>query len=499
MLPYTQEAEWVHVSELYHAQKHNLLEICLEKKFNSEEKIQQKWDALRPNIIAKRRFEKLVYSTMRTRSSRCAFMEDIPDSLSKIQLQKYMDLGYDWIQRIRFRHVGSHVFGVCDAVIRTSFLQTLLVPNTPPLTITGEYVLVVLQPSFQSFCANLQQQALLRYFAEGEPRIAQDAIVVVRKDLQPLVYPVDRDETIVEPIRRIRRLKRLSPLLDLDEELPIQLWPNMKQGSTAWSPERWDIAFRLGEITMLWVCDDRHRQKALEQGVSSWRDPRFTPELVGFTETKAEILFRIVEINRHPTEWLYVEKDNLEASFPELQDSTLRHLFVDFEYFIDDHFIYLIGVWDASKKEYRAFWAKERTAEAWENMWKSFCAYLESTPSHCWYWYAEKKMMEKTGAPLENLDETWTDLWGVCRAGVAVRGAFDFSLKSFVKAFHQHGKMPFSYADLEECQDGLASIGVAQKYFATREERLKHTLEKYNRYDCEAMAHIWEAIRTTLS
>ena len=167
---------------------------------------------------------------------------------------------------------------------------------------------------------------------------------------------------------------------------------------------------------------------------------------------------------------------------------------MDFEYFVDDDFIYLIGVWDASSQKYTAFWATERTAEAWESMWAAFRDFVETTPSRCWYWYAEKKMMEKTGAPLEDVEETWTDLWEVCRAGVAVQGAFDFSLKSVVRAFHRHGAMPLSYADLE-CQDGLASIGVAQKFFATKDAALQTTLEAYNRYDCEAMVYIWEAIR----
>jgi len=497
-LPYDQKPEWVHLSELYHAEKHNLLEVCLEKKFHSEEKVQQKWDALRPMIHKKRVFEKLVYSTLRSKTPRCAFLEDIPDTVSHHHVQKYMDMDYDWIQRIRFRNVGSHVLGICDGLVRTAFLRTLLSPTTvSPDDISHDYLLVFLKPYFRGEMT-LDIRAMIRYFRHSNPRISDAWIAVVGKHLEVHIYPVSPGKSGAEEIRRLRRLKRLSPLLDMeDAQLPPQLWPNMKQGSVAWNPERTDIAHRVGEITMLWGCDDRHRQMAFHEGVLSWKDPRFTAAMVGFTETKAEILDRIVRVNRDepPEKWLLVEED-LETSFPELQETTTRHLFVDFEYFIDDNFIYLIGVWDASSQQYTAFWASERTADAWERMWTAFRDFVETTPSRCWYWYAEKKMMEKTGAPLEHVDETWTDLWEVCRAGVAVRGAFDFSLKSFVRAFHQHGAMPFSYGDLE-CQDGLASVGVAQKFFTGggKDTTLKKTLETYNRYDCEAMAYVWKAIR----
>lgn len=73
-------------------------------------------------------------------------------------------------------------------------------------------------------------------------------------------------------------------------------------------------------------------------------------------------------------------------------------------------------------------------------MWASFQTYLEQFRGRyrCWYWYAELRMMQKTGVSFE--EDRWTDLWEVVRAGVAVRGAFDFGLKSFVRAFHEHGR-----------------------------------------------------------
>jgi hypothetical protein len=79
------------------------------------------------------------------------------------------------------------------------------------------------------------------------------------------------------------------------------------------------------------------------------------------------------------------------------------------------------------------------------------------------------------------------------RNGVAVYGALDFGLKSVVEAFYKQGKIPFTYNELE-CQNGLESIEFAEKYYKTRDQEDKESLEKYNKMDCEAMFHIFHTI-----
>ena len=496
MLPYHQAPEWIHLSELYHVEKNNLLEICLEKKFHSDEKVSQKWASLRPKIVKKRMGERRFFSMMRLHTPLCAFMEDIPDPLSHQVRKTYMDKGYHWIQRIRFQNKASHVMGVCDGIVQTAFLKTLL--PTVPVESTAEYLLVFLKKN-----SLVEKSAMIRYFRNGEKRICAQWVVEVDVDGKMHVQSLqDLTLSLVEDhIRCLRKVKTWGAWMDLDDEdLPHYLLPNMKLSSCAWTAEREEIAHRFGEITMLWGCDDRHRQMAWEKGVFSWRDPRFSSELLGWTGTKAQILDRIVRVNQStvPEDWLLVDNPEvLKDTFP--LESTRHNLFVDFEYFVDDDFIYLIGVWDGDTQQYTAFWAEERTPESAPKMWKAFFDHVKVKDSRCWYWYAEKKMMDKTG--IAYADDQWTDLWEVCRAGVAVRGAFDFGLKSFVRAFHQEDKMPLSYHELE-CQDGLASVTLARSYYETIDDDLRENLRKdldtYNRYDCEAMAYILGAIRERL-
>lgn len=500
MLPYYEEPDWVHLSELYHAEKNNLLEICLEKKFTTEEKTAQKWESLRPAILKKRCHERLLYSIMHAKTPLCAFMEDIPDHVSLTKLSMYMDKGYQWIQRVRFRHARSHVHGVCDGVIAVSLLTTLSdVKGLEDLDDEAPYLVVIIKPSLERNPGQhaLEMAATLHYFRNGDERLSEKWVLVIGKANKMFLYPVENHHhrEVHKHLQRIRKVKKWASLIDLNEDLPLAWQPNMNLSSTVWGREKQEMGRRLGDITLLWCCSDEHRQRAFAQGITSWRDPAFTPEIMGFTDpTKISILRRIVEVNRStdPSGWLLVDPC-LPQKFPEVMEETITHLFVDFEY-TTDNLIYLVGVWDGTN--YTAFWAEDLTEASVANMWASFQTFLDRYESYqCWFWYAEVKMMQKTGVSFQ--EDRWTDLWALVRAGVAVRGAFDFGLKSFVKAFYEHGRMPFRYDDLE-CQDGLASLAMAESYYQTWDVSQKESLEKYNRYDCVAMGHILQAIREKL-
>jgi len=87
-----------------------------------------------------------------------------------------------------------------------------------------------------------------------------------------------------------------------------------------------------------------------------------------------------------------------------------------------------------------------------------FSNFLQQIPlcKICWYWYAEKKVLDTLNLSFPNCE--WWDLWKVSRH-VALKFAFDFSLKSFVKALYMLNKIPFHYEeeDASTCQNGQAS------------------------------------------
>jgi hypothetical protein len=489
MLPYYEKPCWTHLSELYNAENHNLMEIYLEEKLDNS----RKWEGLQAKIQKKRMHERYLFSSARSKTPRAVFMEDTPPALSLVHMNRYMDLGYVWLQRIRFRNRASRVHGVCDGLVRSDFLSQL----DPTLSSDddGKYLLMLIKPSFEKNPEKYRQEiaAYKKYFRNGNPRIADDRVVLVGRGYKlTLVSCTDEDhEEVGHLMRSIRKVKKWAPLVDLAEDIPVGWYPNMKLPSAAWDKERWEVAHRVGDITMLWSCNDAHRQMAHAEGIVSWRDERFCADTIGFTGTKADILDRILRVNRSSSEddeaWIEVSP-RVSTEFPELDRTDTDHLFIDVEY-IDD-FIYMIGVYDPSTHQYTSFWTE--TLDSYDGLFERFSAHLQSYKNPlCWYWYAEKKAFTRAGAPLDM--SNWRDLWEVARC-VGVKNAFDFSLKSFVRAFYSHGRIPFRYEDLE-CQNGADSIDMALQYYTDKNPETRTALETYNRYDCEAMWYILKGVR----
>jgi len=491
MLPYYGKPCWTHISELYNAENHNLMEICLEEKLDNS----RKWEGLQPKIHKKRMHERYLFSMVRSKTPRCAFMEDVHPTMTLSHMNLYMDNGYSWIQRIRFRNGASRVHGVCDGLVRSDFLAQLDPTLSSDKDGDGKYLMVLIKPSFEKKPEKYRREiaAYKRYFRNGNPRIADDRVLLIGKDYKPtLVSCTDEDdeEVVINLMRSIRKVKTWAPLVDLvGSDIPVGWYPNMKLSSAAWDKERWDIAHRVGDITMLWSCDDSHRQMAHAKGIVSWRDERFCADTVGFTGTRADILDRILRVNRSERDETWIEvSPRVSIEFPELDSTHVDHLFVDIEYIGD--FIYMMGVFDPSTHQYTSFWTE--TLDSYDGLFERFSAHLQSYKNPlCWYWYAEKKALERAGAPLDM--SYWRDLWEVARC-VGVKNAFDFSLKSFVRAFYSHGRIPFRYEDLE-CQNGAESIDMALQFYTDKNPETRVALETYNRYDCEAMWYILKGIR----
>lgn len=499
MIPYETPPVWVmYPSDIFTYQNDNLFDVLLEAKH--EEK-QKDWSPLRATIHKKRQLEKTLYTHVQSFCVQTAFLEDYTEEQTPKILSRFLLKQWHWIQRIRFANTRSHVRGVCDGLVHRSLLSKLMSRDLSTLE-EEEYFLMVLKPSFDlRRLEDYRLEVMTLYYMFGRHlsvSVSRSHVLFVNKHLDFSLQEVDTSFTVQKEmltmLRAVRRIKTWSPLMDLEEHLPLSARPNMKAGHCFFQKEKKDIAVRNGEITLLWKCKVKERKQAFAQGVYSWWDERFTPSLLGWTDPlDCMILQRIVDVNRitDNSRWLSMDSRVLER-FPVLKDYQSRHLFIDFEYVGD--LLYLIGVYDGST--YKAFWSDSLTSDGMKSLWQCFSTFLsqEEADSHCWYWYAEERQLQKWG--LET-DSEWLDLWKVCRYG-AVRHAFDFSLKSWVYAFHKHEKIPFCYEDLE-CQNGALSVEFAHEVFEDSNEEKKQELEKYNRYDCEAMWYIFTEIHALIS
>ena len=72
----------------------------------------------------------------------------------------------------------------------------------------------------------------------------------------------------------------------------------MTKISSKWHSQKMDIANQIGEISSLWMCGLRERNKAFENGIKSWHDPRACSRLFGIKGDRGKIIDKMININK---------------------------------------------------------------------------------------------------------------------------------------------------------------------------------------------------------
>jgi hypothetical protein len=327
---------------------------------------------------------------------------------------------------------------------------------------------------YGSKCLGVEEGRVMFHFIGGE------------EEKKMLFSPVEEDRLRVrDMIRNIRHTKKYADAFFRYHSFHPRVLPNMKHPSGVWDVEKKRFAEEIGEITRLWGCSVINRERALMEGVSSWRDDRCNADLLGFTGHKKTIVDAMMDINRQ-------EDGPWYRMHTEVVLDVNRPIYVDFEWI--DH-VYLIGAYDPETNAYEAFWADSLTENDIRDMYKRFMERVGDRT--IMYWHAEAKKwasdLDRLGMADDGPRRRWLDLCSVMRNGVVVRGAFGFGLKEMTRVFHEKGEMPY-YVDEMECQNGLDSILFAEEYYRTRDDQVRRKIEEYNRFDCEAMYHIARVI-----
>ena len=312
------------------------------------------------------------------------------------------------------------------------------------------------------------------------------------------------------------------------------LYPNLSnQQDGPWHFAKREIANELGDVTMLWQVGPGGREKALEVGVSNWRDAGCTPEVVGVTgAVRAATLGAILNVNREPGP--SVRPSKIRAAQDEWRDTGRVEFFVDFETVGDladdmsrlperggQPLIFMIGCGYVEKGTWKfgSFVVADLT-EAEEariiNDWLSYMAEVKSrldpdgldpilfhwspaevTNFETAYNSAKKRHDADWPAP------QWFDflrrvMWA---EPVVVRGALAFGLKAVAKALHRHGLIKTSWGDGPT--DGLGAMVAAwscqreaeQQQCPMDELDLMREVVAYNEVDCRAMAEVVTYLR----
>ena len=315
-----------------------------------------------------------------------------------------------------------------------------------------------------------------------------------------------------------------------------ELWPNMKETSDfPWHAAKSHIAEELGELTLLWWVGPEKRDAAHQVGVTFWTDPLATAATLGVTgDRTGPTLQAMLDVNHDP-KGPPVRPAKVSAAEEVWRPVPPVEFYVDFETVtnLDDDFskipeqngtplIYMIGCGHLEDGEwvFRSFCVDDlaeaseaEIIDAWLNHMGSAGALLgnrDAMPNVLHWSYAEPVNYEEAYDSARNRHPEkgwpklrWFDLWDnvVKKEPVVVRGALNFSLKSFARAMHRHGLIDTSWGGSQV--DGLGAMVGA---WACRDEahergvpiadiELMKEIARYNEVDCKVMMEILGHLR----
>lgn len=332
--------------------------------------------------------------------------------------------------------------------------------------------------------------------------------------LQRVSIDIDARHDPVRSLRRycqwIRFCQHHGDLCSLSPPSHPYLFPNMKVSSDYPSYNQWKEAYaeELKEITMLWACHPKHRERMHGNGIYRFDDPAFCPKSLGLSAKDEHLLERMLRLHQSPHETISIPS-------PQLVWNVVRPMhmdcYVDFETL--DGFIYWIGIgythpvtkaytYKAIVSSSQPSLSSEREVMTrfvtWMSQWD---AYMKTV----YYWWAEIKFWSEAVRRQQQHDnddtetlalsmEDWVDLCTLFReAPILIKDAWNFKLKTVSKCMRRYGMIEVELPS--GCQSGMESLSVARDYFATHSKETYDVLWAYNHFDCTVMYEMVSYLR----
>ena len=307
-----------------------------------------------------------------------------------------------------------------------------------------------------------------------------------------------------------------------------ELYPNMcNKNDDGYREEKQNIAEKLGDITQMWQCGVKHREKAFSLGIHSWHNITDVSQL-GLTNTKRSMIIqRMIDFNNGKIgKNVSVIPKKIKNNQFDWQNSTRMEFYIDFEVFnnlfVKDQFVFLFGIiyFDLRGKEvYKPFIAHSLDEKEEGRIATEFCNYIdevsvkygEEDPLLIHWSGAEVRFFEGVQERHEvefKSDVTFFDFLQVFHDdGILVKGAFNFSLKTIAKEMAKNRLIPAM--DETDCKNGMDAMVNAfenynsavssssnEKSIAVKDLMKRHEdVIKYNRNDCLMLANIVKYLR----
>jgi len=99
-----------------------------------------------------------------------------------------------------------------------------------------------------------------------------------------------------------------------------------------------------------------------------------------------------------------------------------------------------------------------------------------------------------------DMNYSFYDLSRVFKAEpIVIRGAYNYSLKTVVRALHSMGYVKTSWDETNQCGDGLAAMFLANKLYDipdyNRDNKIMDDIIQYNKVDCSSVWELLEFLR----
>lgn len=323
-----------------------------------------------------------------------------------------------------------------------------------------------------------------------------------------------------------------------------ELYPNMSNSHDyPWRAVKEMIADDIDEITNLWMCGVKNREKAHSAKIYRWTDPGCTTDILGINGPKIKrVLDVIISFNKDTSD-AKMTPEYIANNDQNWHHRQLLEFYVDFEYMNDvmsessnmpivetSSIIFMIGAgyFDPFTHAwiYKSFYVDKLALNEELRICTEFSEYVRResewwecpnpllihwSPAEKWQWAGASDRhdgIERVWIPSkdkcdEDVDPRWFDLLQVFKnEPIVIKGCLGFSLKEVAGAFAKLGLIESKW-DQDGCTSGTGAMLAAFK--ASRDAtarglRLRdmpqiQDIVKYNEIDCRVVGEIIKYLR----
>jgi hypothetical protein len=317
-----------------------------------------------------------------------------------------------------------------------------------------------------------------------------------------------------------------------------ELFPNMKNEKDGeYRKIKNQLNNEIKEITSIFYCGIKNREKAHLQQVFKWTDPRCTSKVLGFNEKGkiSNIVNNILDINRQTKDIIRPSLIKYDRQNWKLKDEDSVEFYLDFETlnsnfgsiikegiisYDNNQYIFMIGVGyeNNGKWIYETFVMKEKQEMSELNMVTNFINYIGNVLKEfnkkkaIFYHWSHAEISAYTNFKKRHFENNFSDknfvFYDLYKLfydePIVVNGALNFSLKSIAKALYKNNLIESSWDSSSPCSNGLTAMILANEIY---EKVCKKTINniihdpvmreivKYNEIDCKVMWEIHNLIR----